>query len=450
MASRRQNTGMISSHSRRQILKRSAALIGGSLAAPAILSSAAPNRKVAIACIGVGGKGWSDMLEVAPGNEIVAICDIDEDRLAKAAVRFDKAKRYTDWRKVLEQPGIDAVMVSTPDHTHAPVTATALGLGLHCYTQKPLTHSIHEARQLTKIAAGHPELVTQMGIQHHATRRIKTAIHALRQDRVIGRVREVHAWTDRPINFWQQGMDRPIGGEAAPATVHWDQWLGVAPERPWVSGVYHPFKWRGWWDFGTGVAGDMGCHILDPVVNALELGPPTTVEAEGPAPLSESGPEWCLVDYVFPGTKHTADTLKLTWYEAGKMPPRELFQAPDDWKGSKNGILFVGERGNLFVGFPEMPELFPKENFADYQWADLPDHNHYEEWIQAIRGELKSDTPFAYSGPLTETVLLGNVAYRSGAKITWDSANLKVTDVGEANRFLKREYRKGWEVPGLG
>ena len=436
--------------SRRRFLQSGLALAGSGLASPAFLSSAKPNEKVAIACVGVGGKGWTDMLEVAPGNEIVAICDIDEDRLAKAAVRFDKAKQYTDWRKLLEQPGIDAVMVSTPDHTHAPVTATALGLGLHCYTQKPLTHSIHEARQLAKIAAEHPGCVTQMGIQHHATRRLKTAVHALREDRVIGKVREVHAWTDRPINFWEQGMDRPEPGGNPPATVHWDQWLGVAPERSWVSGTYHPFKWRGWWDFGTGVAGDMGCHILDPVVNALELGPPTTVEAEGPAPHPESGPEWCLVHYEFPGTKHTEDTLKLTWYEAGKLPPRDLFQAPADWKGSKNGILFVGEKGNLFVGFPEMPELFPQETFADYEWADLPDHNHYEEWIDAIRGEKKSDTPFAYSGPLTETVLLGNVAYRSGTKISWDSEHLKVTDVSEANQFLKRTYRKGWEVPGLG
>ncbi|MCB1065031.1 MAG: Gfo/Idh/MocA family oxidoreductase [Verrucomicrobiae bacterium] len=439
----------MSTSSRRHFLKGTAAAVTGASLGPAILSSAAPNAKVAIACIGVGGKGWTDMLEVAPGNEIVAICDIDEDRLGKAAVRFDKAKKFTDWRKLLEQPGIDAVMVSTPDHTHAPATATAMGLGLHCYTQKPLTHSIHEARRLTELAA-ETGVITQMGIQHHATKRIKTAVHAIREDRVIGKISEVHAWTDRPINFWKQGLSRPEGSATPPSTIHWDQWLGVAPERPFVEGVYLPFKWRGWWDFGTGVAGDMGCHILDPIVDALELGPPSTIEAEGPAALPESGPEWCVVHYVFPGNERTTDTLKLTWYEAGKMPPRELFQAPADWPGTKNGILFVGEKGNLFVGFPEMPELFPKEKFADYQWADLPDHSHYGEWTQAIRDSGKTSTPFSYAGPLTETVLLGNVAHRSGSRIEWDSMALKVTNVAEANRFLKRDYRKGWEIPGLG
>lgn len=434
---------------RRQFLKRTGSLLaGGSVAAPAFLSSAAPNDKVAIACIGVGGKGWSDMLEVAPNNEIVAICDIDEDRLAKAAVRFDKARRFTDWRKLLEMPGIDAVVVSTPDHTHAPATATALGLGKHCYTQKPLTHSVHEARQIAALAAK-AGTVTQMGIQHHATRRLKTAVHALREDAVIGRVREVHAWTDRPGTFWKQGLDRPTKSDTPPATVHWDQWLGVAPERPFVAATYHPFSWRGWWDFGTGVAGDMGCHILDPVVNALELGPPRLVAAEGPKPHVDSGPAWCLIHYTFPGTKHTTDSLKVTWYEAGKQPSRELFQAPADWKGSANGILFVGEKGNLFVGFPEMPELFPKANFADYTWADLPDSSHYEEWTKAIKNGGKTSAPFSYSGPLTETVLLGNVAYRSGRAIEWDSAGLKATNAPEANAFLRRDYRKGWEVAGL-
>lgn len=440
---------MSSAFSRRHFIRQVTAGAAGTVAAPAILSTAAPNSKAAIACVGVGGKGWGDMLEVAAGNEIVAICDIDETRLAKAAEKFPSAKTYTDWRKLLEQPGIDGIVVTTPDHTHAPVSAVAMEQGLHCYTQKPLTHSIHEARRLTEIAKK-TGVITQMGIQHHATRRIKTAVHAIREGNAIGKVREVHAWTDRPINFWEQGMDRPSGGEAPPSTIHWDQWIGTAPKRPYVSGVYHPFKWRGWWDFGTGVAGDMGCHILDPVVDSLELGPPSAVEAEGPPPHSESGPEWCLVHYTFPGTARTADTLKLTWYEAGKLPPRELFQAPKDWKGSKNGILFVGEKANLFVGFPEMPEIFRGGESVSYDWIDVSDHNHYQEWTNAIKGDGKTAAPFAYAGPLTETVLLGNVAYRSGARIEWDSPALKVPNVEEANRFLRSEYRKGWEVPSLG
>ena len=431
---------------RRRFLKYTAA---GSFAAAssAAVRVAAANSKVNIACVGVGGKGWSDMLEVSAGHNIVAICDIDEQRLAKAAERFPQAKRYTDWRKLLEQKNIDAVTVSTPDHTHAPATMTAMKLGKHVYTQKPLTHSIYEARRLAEVAK-ETGVVTQMGIQHHATRRLKTAVHAV-QGGVIGKVHQVHAWTDRPDKFWKQGLARPQGVAAVPAHVHWNVWLGVAPQRPYIDRAYHPFAWRGWWDFGTGVAGDMGCHILDPVVNALQLGPPKAVWAEGPPPHPESGPVWCLVHYEFPGTKHTTDKLQLTWYEAGRQPPREIFKAPDDWKGSANGVLFEGERGNLFVGFPEMPELFPKSDFGDYQFADLPDHNHYREWTSAIAQGGKTSCPFAYSGPLTETVLLGNVAYRSGRRIEWDSAKLAVTNSAEANRYLRRAYRKGWEIPGL-
>ena len=356
--------------SRRSFLKHSGTTLAGLTlsglsTAPAILAARNPNGKLSLACVGVGGKGWSDMLELAPGNEIAAICDNHEDRLARAKAQFPGAKAYTDWRQLLEQKGIDGVMVTTPDHTHAPVTATAMRLGLHCYTQKPLTHTIHEARVLAAIAE-ETGVITQMGIQHHATKRLKIAIHALREDKVIGRVREVHAWTDRPGTYWKQGLDRPAPGGNPPSTVHWDQWLGTAPERPWVDKTYHPFHWRGWWDFGTGVAGDMGCHILDPIVNSLRLGAPTKVKAEGPPPHAESGPAWAEILYTFPGTDLTTETLTLRWYEAGRQPDPALFQAPADWKGSLNGILFIGEKGNLFVGFPEMPELFPRANFASY------------------------------------------------------------------------------------
>jgi len=433
---------------RRRFLRRSASAAALPLAAPALLSSASPNSKVAIACVGVGGMGWNDLRQVAEGNEIVAVCDIDSERLARAKAEFPGARAHVDWRRLLEQDGIDAVVVSTPDHTHAPVSAIAMGLGLHCYTQKPLTHTVHEARQLARISA-ESGVVTQMGIQHRATRRIKTAIHALREDRVIGRVSEVHAWTDRPVGFWEQGIDRPAPGGTPPDSVSWDLWLGSAPERPWVERAYHPFRWRGWWDFGTGVVGDMACHIFDPMVAALGLGAPSKVRAEGPPPHPESGPEWLLAHYEFPGTEWTAERLAVTWYEAGRRPPRELFEAPEDWPGSKNGLLFVGEEGRLFVGFPEMPEIFPAERFADYKWADLPDHNHYLEWTDAIRGSGTTVAPFSYSGPLTETALLGNVAYRVGAEIEWDAASLHATNHEAANAYLRRAYRAGWEVPEI-
>ena len=430
--------------SRRTFLRQVTAM---GLAAPFAGACATPAwaaaSQVNIACVGVGGKGESDMIETSAGQNIVAICDIDEQRLAKAAARFPKAKQYTDWRKLLEQKDIDAVTVSTPDHTHAPVSLAAIKLGKHVYTQKPLTHTVHEARVLTEAAAKY-KVVTQMGIQHHATARLKIAVAAV-QSGVIGKVSEVHTWTDRPGNFWKQGLSRPDRQDTPPAHVHWDQWLGTAPVRPFVAGLYHPFHWRGWWDFGTGALGDMGCHILDPVVNALQLKAPKTVVAEGPPPHPESGPTSCVVRWEFPATQYTTAAPKVIWYEAGKQPPREIFQAPADWKGSQNAVLFVGEKGNLFVGFPEMPELFPREKFAGVKLPELSDHNHYTQWTDAILGKTQTSCPFSYSGPLTETVLLGNVAYRTGKKIEWDSANLKAVGVPEADEFIKRSYRKGWE-----
>ncbi len=413
----------------------------------AFIQAASASGKVNIACVGVGGKGADDLMQTSVGHNIVAICDIDEQRLAAAAMKFPKAKRYTDWRKLLEQKDIDAVTVSTPDHMHAPVTMSAMSLKKHVFTQKPLTHSIFEARKLTE-AASSGGLVTQMGIQHHASARLKTAVQVIR-DGVIGKISEVHTWTDRPGKYWKQGLLRTTQTDSVPSHLHWNEWLGVAPDRRFVTDLYHPFHWRGWWDFGTGALGDMGCHILDPVVHALELGPPLTVEADGPEPHPESGPLWCVVNYQFGGTNHTTETCKLTWYEAGRMPPRDIFKAPADWKGSLNGVLFVGEKGNLFVGFPEPAQLFPVGEFPNYKLPEMQDHNHYVEWTSAIAGKGKTSCPFSFSGPLSETVLLGNVAYRTGKMIQWDSASMKAVGVAEADRFIRRDYRQGWEVQGL-
>lgn len=433
---------------RRSFLKTVAA---AGIAAPFVQTGMAQamgaNKSVNIACIGVGGKGQSDMQETSAGQNIVAICDIDEQRLAKAGEAFPKAKRYTDWRKLLEQQDIEAVTISTPDHTHAAATLSAISLGKHVYTQKPLTHDVFESRVLAK-AAKEAGIVSQMGIQHHSSARLKIAVQIIR-DGVIGKVSEVHTWTDRPGTFWKQGLSRPETGSPPPSHIDWNLWLGTAPKRPYVEALYHPFHWRGWWDFGTGALGDMGCHLIDPIVNALELGPPQTISAEGPEPHPESGPLWCIVNYEFAGNQRTTDTLKMTWYEAGKQPPAELFKAPKDWPGSKNGVLFVGEKGNLFVGFPEMPELFPKGDFADYKLPEFKDDNHYTQWTSAILGNGKTSCPFSYSGPLTETVLLGNVAYRSGTTVHWDSENLQAKDNAKANALLRREYRKGFEVEGL-
>lgn len=435
------------SHNRRTFLHRAAAYSVAPFIGTAARPVLAAADKVQIACIGVGGKGESDMLETSTGNAVVAICDADKDRLDKAAARFPNARKYTDWRKLLEQKDIDAVTVSTPDHTHAPASMAAIRLGKHVYTQKPLTHSVYEARKLSE-AAAMKGVVTQMGIQHHATARLKIAVKTV-QDGVIGKVSEVHTWTDRPGNYWRQGLTRPDKTDPVPANLEWDQWLGVAPVRPYVQALYHPFHWRGWWDFGTGALGDMGCHILDPVVQALDLHAPSVITAEGPPPHPDSGPQWCIVHWEFPGTRYTTERLRLHWYESGKQPPREIFKAPADWKGSLNGVLFIGEKGNLFVGFPEMPELFPREQFAAHKFPDLQDNNHYLQWTNAILGKEKASCPFSYSGPLTETVLLGNVAYRTGKKIEWDTKALQARGVPQADPFIKRAYRQGWEAESL-
>lgn len=441
------------SSSRRDFLKSMSATALGSqfllarAATAAAVTTRSANQQVNIACCGVGGKGYSDMVETSAGHNIVAICDLDAGNLARAAQQFPKAKTYRDWRQMLEQTDIDAVTVSTPDHMHAPVTLTAIELGKHVYTQKPLTHNVWESRQLAK-AAEKAGVITQMGTQHHSAARIKNAVQLI-QDGAIGKVSEVHAWTDRPGNYWKQGLQRPGQADPVPADFDWDAWVGVAPMRPYNAGLYHPFHWRGWWDFGTGAGGDMGCHLLDPVFTALQLTAPKTVAATGPEPDADSGPTWCVVDYLFPGTQYTSEEVKLTWYESGRKPAAELIKAPNDWPGSENGVLFVGAKGNLFVGFPEPAQLFPVEDFAEYSMPAHEEGNHYTQWTAAITGEGSASCPFSYAAPLTEAVLLGGVAYRSGETLNWDSAALK-TGSAKADIYLKRAYRDGWKVPGLG
>ena len=432
---------------RRQMLRRSAAIaVGVHVGVAASTLSASPNERLNIASIGVGGKGWSDMHETSVGQNLVAICDVDESRLARAATAFPGTRQYTDWRRLLEQTGIDAVTVSTPDHMHAPIALSAMQLGKHVYVQKPLSHSVFEARQLTN-AAERSGVVTQMGIQHHSAPRFKTAVRLLREG-AIGKIKETHVWTDRPLGFWKQALDRPTGKNKVPSSFHWDHWLGVAPDRPYVHGAYHPFQWRAFWDFGTGALGDMGCHAIDPVATAVELPAPSRVWAEGPRPNGETGPEWSIVNYQFPGTSHTVDPFRLTWYDGGQRPSRELFGS-DEYSQWKNGLLFVGQKGLLLVDYENPPRLLPEDKFADVQVELEPGDNHYLQWTEACKGNGKTATPFSYSGPLTETVLLGNVAVRLGKPIDWDREKLSAQGEPAADAFIRREYRKEWRIEGL-
>lgn len=439
--------------SRRCFLQTSA-LAGAAL--PWVASrplSAAPSEKLNLAGIGVGGKGWSDLTSIAasPHVNVVAICDIDEStqHLGRAAEKYPGAKRYTDYRKLLEQKDIDAVHVSTPDHMHAPISLAAMALGKHVYCQKPLTHTVDEARRMAN-AAKKMNVVTQMGNQIQSHEAYRTAVELIHTG-AIGKVKEVYSWQSGTPS-WRKTTDRPSGDDPIPASVHWDEWLGVAPVRPYKAEIYHPFNWRNWQAFGTGQLGDFGCHILDPVFNCLQLTAPQSVKAKAPALNQEVWPKWSTVEYVFPGTKYTAgESVKVTWYDGeGTTPPRELLPLPADFKLPTAGSVLIGEAGVLVIPHVAMPKLFPEEKFADYKMPELPKRDHYISFADACRGEDKTTSLFSYSGPLTEAVLLGTVAIRFPEEtLKWDAANLRVVNLAEANDYLTKPYRKGWELPAV-
>jgi len=373
---------------------------------------------------------------------------VDENHLGEAAKRSPRAKTFHDFRRMLDElhGQIDAVIVTTPDHTHALIAKAAMEQGKHVYCEKPLTHSIHEARVLAETAARH-KLATQMGNAGHSsegTRRVVELIHA----DAIGPVREVHAWTNRPI--WPQGIDRPGGRPPAPSSLHWDLWLGPAPERPYHP-AYHPFKWRGFWDFGTGALGDMGCHIIDAAFWALDLRDPRSVEAESP-PLSahpETAPAWSIVRFEFPA-RGSRPPVKLLWYDGGKLPPPELFDGHTPSKDS-NGSIFVGAKGRLLVQREggRSYRLLPERDFAGFvaPKPTLPRSiGHHAEWIEACKTGKPTGTSFDYSGPLTELVLLGNVALRVGRKIEWDASSARSTSGSIDDLFIHRDNRPGWAL----
>jgi len=440
---------------RRTFIKQSAA---ASLVLPTFISSSAfgANDRLNIAAVGVGGKGEGDIASTSQGQNVVAICDVDDRTLGEAEKKYPSAKVYNDWRKLLEQKDIDAVTVSTPDHMHAPIAISAMQLGKHVYVQKPLAHTIHEARQMRLLAKQYG-VVSQMGNQGHSSSGYRTVVKLI-QDGTIGKVKEAHAWSDRPI--WPQGIDRPAKVDPVPSYLHWDLWLGVAKERPFVGptedskrgrGVYHPFNWRGWLDFGVGALGDMGCHIIDPVVWSCELAAPTKVWSDGPAPNGETFPEWGIIHYEFPGTKRTAgDAFQMTWYDGRKKPAEELAQLPEGESLPDNGSLFIGEKGVLLCPHGGSPRLLPTNQYADFTIDAVEGSDHYMQWTNACKGTDKTTSHFDYAVPLTETVLLGTIAIRfPGKEIEWNSEKLEVTNVAGANAFVRKSYRDGWQVKGL-
>ncbi len=440
--------------SRRSFLK---AASGASVAATFIPRAAwGASERVNVGCVGVGGKGTSDALGAAgAGGNIVALCDVDEKRRSpKVMERFSKARFFHDFREMLEKEDkrLDAVTVSTPDHTHAPAAVMAMRMGKHVYCQKPLTHSVWEARLMTEVARD-KGVATQMGNQAHAGEPIRRAVELIRAG-LIGKVNEVHAWTNRPI--WPQGMSERPQPEPVPEPLAWDLWLGPAPEQPYSS-AYVPFKWRGWWDFGTGALGDMGCHILDMPFWALELKHPKTVEAKQEGNTELSGPVWATVTYTFsPGTYH--NELKYVWYDGvskkgGHLPPTEVLadaDMPPQQAAAKFDLVMIGEKGKLYFNRGNTKWVTAPKSLAE-DYADTPVTlprvaNEDVEWIAACKGGPPALSNFDYSGPLTEFVLLGNVAIRAGQKIEWDGQKLKATNCPEADKYIRREYRKGWSL----
>jgi predicted dehydrogenase len=400
-----------------------------------------------VGVIGVAGQGGGDMHQIAKaGAEIVALCDVDERRAAAARQDFPRAKFYTDFRKMIDAKGLDAVLVGTPDHTHAVATMAALKAGLHVFCEKPLAHTVHEARVVAETAAKHKR-VTQMGTQIHAGSNYRRVVELV-QSGAIGPVKEVHVWCGKS---WGGG-DRPKESEPVPDQLHWDLWIGPAPMRPYHhgpnkngNGTYEPFNWRRWWDFGGGTLADMACHHMDLPFWALKLRHPTNVAAEGPPkPHLETAAVWLIVHYEFPA-RDKLPPVNLTWYDGGKRPHYFREGKLPNWG---DGTLFVGEKGMLLADYGRH-RLLPEKQFEGLvppQPFIKDSIGHYREWVEACKTGGATTCNFDYSGALTEAVLLGNVSYRLGKPLTWDAKKLRAVNEAEAERFLRKEYRKGWSL----
>jgi len=401
-----------------------------------------PNEKLNVACIGAGGKGNEDIKGVS-GENVVALCDVDSERAAKMFEQYPNARKFEDFRVMLDKMGksIDAVTVSAPDHIHAPAAMMAMQMGKHVYCQKPLTRSIWEARVLTEAAARYG-VATQMGNQGHSYNGHRRAVELLHAQ-ALGPVREVHVWSDRPI--WPQGLDRPTEIEPVPPTLNWDLWLGPAPKRPY-NHIYVPFNWRGWWDFGCGALGDMGCHNMDVAFWGLKLGAPAGVEVVSASDRhSETAPKSAIIRWQFPA-RGDMPPVAMTWYDGGNKPPAN---PADGVKLPTNGCLFVGTKGKLLAPdwHADKFQLLPEKDWAGFEGPKqtIPrSPGHYEEWIAACKGAAPALSNFSYSGPMTEAVLLGNVVLRLGKKIEWDSPNMKAKSCPEADPLIRPRIPKEW------
>jgi predicted dehydrogenase len=477
------------SNTRRTFIKNTALATAGFFIVPRhVLGRGflAPSDRLTVAGIGVGGKGESDLANFFKSGkaDIAFLCDVDDKRAATSVKAFPKAKYYKDWRKMLdkESKNFDAVSVSTPDHNHAVATLAAMQLGKHVYVQKPLTHDIYEARALTEAAKKY-KVVTQMGNQGASadgTRLMSEWYDA----GLIGDVHTIYAWTDRPV--WPQGIQWPTAKAEVPATLDWNLWLGTAPYKDYVEKLV-PFNWRGWWDYGTGALGDMGCHMLEVAFRVLNLKYAKDVQASvGTVYVDEFKrgyfPESCPpsshVTLTFPKTNKTKGPITVHWMDGGIQPERPAELGPNEVFGDGgNGTLFIGTKGKMMCGtYSQNPQLLPtsrtKTTTVKQKYARVPEgaNGHYAQWVEASiagYGKKEVSSPFETAGPLTELLLMANLAIRGAdlripradgkgfnypgrnIKLLWDNDNMKVTNFDEVNKFVKREYREGFKLPTL-
>lgn len=480
----KKTTPPTASVSRRDFIKKAGLTVGAFTIVPRFVLGngyIAPSDTLYIAGVGVGGKGESDLTGFAgtpdgktkgnPKARIAFLCDVDDRMAVKSKENFPKAKYYKDFRVMLdkEAKGIDAVSVSTPDHTHATIAMNAMQRGKHVYVQKPLTHDIYEARMLTEAARKY-KVVTQMGNQFASADFVRTTKEWVDAG-LIGDVHTVHTWTNRPV--WPQGIPTPTGKFEIPKEVDWDLWLGPAQYIDF-NPAYLPFNWRGWWNFGTGALGDMACHIMDAAFRVLPIDYPSEVECSSTTAWSDffkeasyldSCPASSIIHLKFPRTDGKGD-IKFTWMDGGLLPKRPEELLPDEQLGT-NGYIFEGTKGKILSNYNSAPKLLPTSRMAETNFpaptiARIPggDAGHYTEWVDACLagyGKKELASPFDFAGPFTEAVLMGNLAIRSYAmkndkgypgrkKLLWDAKNMKITNFDEANQFVKREYRSGWVI----
>ena len=437
---------------RRGALRTAAAAI----ALPSVyrVCKAAPSETLLHVSVGAGGMAGADLgsLTASKNLKLVAVADVDSKAFeskgfADLKKKFPDLKTYTDWREMFDKEKFDSANISCPDHMHAAPTMRAIQSGKHVYTQKPLTQTIFEARQLT-LAAAKAKIVSQMGIQVHSSAKHKTLVELIHGG-AIGEVSAVHSWSGKD---WGDAAKKPDRKDAAPENLDWDKWLGVSAEIPFLGGgYYHPGNWRKRLAFGTGTFGDMGCHILDPVFGALGVGNPNSIVSTGDAPNETNWGLNCQVEFVFPGSKYTTKTVSLTWYNGQSKPSADVLKLIEPHKFPGQGSILVGTKGVLFSNYDGGAlALLPADKFVDFKMPKVAGDNHYLQFVDAARGVGKTSAPFEYAGPLTEMVLLGCLATRFPKKeLKWDTEKMKFTNLPEANQFVKKTYRKGWEEQGL-